>query len=339
MGLQVRHDEIMGLALNHTKARQFVSTVRQDDITETSVGLYIKNETHWLEKFRTIAGLRGDFFDFTVNSVSLPVNSGSQEASLASPKLSMIFGPWLDTDIFINLGYGFHSNDARGTSIKIDPVTGDPASTVAPLVRSRGGEMGVRSQFVPGLTSTVAGWFLESNSELVFVGDGGTTEPSGMSQRYGVEWTNYYKPNDWLTLDADFAFTTSYFVGVLDAENRIPNSVGRVISAGAVVDLPYGFFSTVRLRHFGDVPLNEAGTAWGGDTSIVNFGTGYQHKAYKIEVDVFNLFGSTQNDIAYFYGYRLQGEAAGPNADGSTDGIIKHPVEPRMVRVTASVNF
>jgi len=76
-----------------------------------------------------------------------------------------------------------------------------------------------------------------------------------------------------------------------------------------------------------------------GDTSIVNLGLGYQQKAYKVEVDLFNLLGSTANDIAYFYGYRLNNEAAGPNGDSSTDGIIKHPVEPRMVRVTALLRF
>ncbi|WP_019865431.1 TonB-dependent receptor [Methylovulum miyakonense] len=339
LGIQIRHDDINGVALNHTQKRQLLNTVRQDDITETSVGIYIKNETHWLEKFRSIAGLRGDFFSFDVHSQTLAANSGSQAASLASPKLSLVAGPWLDTDFFINLGYGYHSNDARGTTIKIDPATGESANSVTPLVRSRGAEVGVRSQAVQGLNSTLAVWWLESQSELVFVGDGGTTEPSGKSERYGVEWTNYYKPTDWLTLDADFAFTASHFVGVPASENHIPNSVGRVISVGAVVDMPSGLFGSLRLRHFGDVPLNESGSAWGGDTSIVNFGTGYQHKAYKIEVDVFNLFGSTNNDIAYFYGYHLQGEAAGPNADGSTDGIIKHPVEPRMVRVTASMSF
>jgi len=339
VGIQVRHDDIMGLGLNRTQARQLLATVREDEINETSVGLYIKNETHWLEKFRSIAGLRSDFFDFNVDSRTIAANSGNKGAALLSPKLSFIAGPWRDTDFFINMGYGYHSNDARGATIKIDPATGDAASSVTPLVWSRGGETGLRSQAVRGLNTTLAFWWLESNSELVFVGDGGTTEPSGKSERYGVEWTNYYQPTDWLTLDVDFAFTAAHFVGVAASENHIPNSVGRVISAGATVELPSGLFSSLRLRHFGDVPLNEAGSAWGGDTSIVNLGLGYQQKAYKLEVDIFNVLGSTANDISYFYGYRLNNEAAGPNADGSTDGIIKHPVEPRMVRVTAALRF
>ncbi len=340
LGLQVRHDEIMGLALNQTQQRNIWNTVREDDISETSVGLFIKNEAHWLEKFRTVAGLRTDFFEFEVDSKTLKINSGSKDAAIISPKLSMIFGPWYDTDIFLNGGYGYHSNDARGTTIKIDPTDGvSQVSSVTPLSWSRGAEFGVRTQHLPGLTSTVALWWLESSSELVFVGDGGTTEPSGKSERYGVEWTNYYKPTDYLTFDADFAFTSAKFIGVPSGENHIPNSVGRVISFGATIESPMGLFGTLRLRHFGDVPLVENGAAWNDETNIVNLGLGYQKEAYKVEVDVFNLLDSTDNDIAYFYGYRLQGEAAGPNEDGSTDGLIRHPIEPRMVRVTATLRF
>lgn len=333
LGLQVRHDAIMGLSLDQTELRKPYNTVRRDDVNETSVGIYVKNQTRWLPKFRTISGLRADFFDFDVKSRTLSVNSGDKSAALLSPKLSFVFGPWAETEFFLNLGYGYHSNDARGTAIRVDPVSGSPADPVSPLVWSRGGEIGVRSQYVPGLNSTLALWWLQLDSELVFVGDGGTTEPTGRSERYGVEWTNYYKPTDWLTLDADLAFTSASYTGVSRRENNIPNSVGRVISAGAVVDLPYGVFATVRMRHFGHVALNESGSAYAGDTTLVNLGAGYRRDNYKLEVDVFNLFGSKANDIAYYYASQLRNET------GPVDGILKHPVEPRMVRLTASVRF
>ena len=333
IGLQIRHDEVMGLGLQHTQNRQSLEVVREDDISETSVGLYLKNETHWLEKFRTIAGLRSDFFDFNVHSQSLAANSGKQGAALLSPKLSFILGPWVDTEFFLNLGYGYHSNDARGTTIKIDPVSNQAVSSVDPLVWSRGGEVGLRSQYVEGLNSTLAVWWLQLDSELVFVGDAGTTEPSGKSERFGVEWSNYYQPTDWLTLDADLAFTSSRYTGVDAAAERIPNSVGRVISAGAVADLPYNLYATVRLRHFGDIPLNETGSFYAGSTTLVNFAAGYQSKPFKLEVALFNLFDAKSNDIAYAYESRLRNE---PSA---VDGLLVHPVEPRMVRVTATLNF
>ena len=170
---------------------------------------------------------------------------------------------------------------------------------------------------------------MENSHELVFVGDEGTTDVNGKSHRYGIEWTNYYKPTDWLTLDADYTLTTARYA----ANNAyVPNSVGRVISTGATVVAPNGLFGTLRFRHFGVVPLDENGTYWAGDTNIVNLGAGYKHKQYKFEIDVFNLLGSQSSDIAYAYGYSYGGIS-------SDLGVMRHPVEPRMFRGTVTVNF
>ena len=334
LGLQIRHDEVIGAALNRTEQRRIFETVRKDDISETSVAAYLKNQIRWHEKFRTISGLRADFLDINVESRTLAANSGQRNAALLSPKLSMIFGPWVDNEVFVNLGYGHHSNDARGATLRVNPVSGDSADSVSPLVRSRGGEIGLRNSFFPGLNSTVALWWMQVNSELIFVGDASSTEPSGRSERHGVEWSNYYQATDWLTLDADLAFSKANYVGVPRETNYIPNSVGRVISAGAVVQLPFHTFSTLRLRHFGDIPLNDAGSLTAGDTTLVNWGLGYQHKDLKLELDLFNLLDAKSNDTAYAYTSRLPGEAA-----AGVDGILKHPVEPRMVRLAASVRF
>ena len=156
---------------------------------------------------------------------------------------------------------------------------------------------------------------------------------------YGVEWTNYYKPLNWLTLDADFAFSAANYTGVPQDQSRVPNSVRRVITAGAVVDLPWGFFATSRVRHFGDVRLNVSNTLNSGNTTLFSLGLGYQKDAYKLELDIFNLFNSKQNDIAYEDVYRTQNDVRlGLNPNG-VDWITFHPVEPRMFRVSATVKF
>lgn len=320
--------------MNRSQQRQVFQTVREDDIGETSVGVYLKNQLQWHEKFRSIVGLRADFFAFNVQSKTLAANSGQKNAAMLSPKVSLIFGPWLGNEVFVNAGYGYHSNNARGTTLSIDPVSGDKLSSVAPLVWSRGGELGLRNQFIHGLNSSLALWWLQLNSELIFVGDAGTVEPSGRSERYGVEWNNDYAVTDWLTLDASLALTQAHYVGVPREMDAIPNSVGRVISAGAVVQLPQQFFANLRLRHFGDMPLNDTGSLTAGDTTLVNLGVGYKHNAIKLEVDVFNVFNAQSNDIAYAYTSRLTNEPA----DG-VDGVLKHPVEPRMLRLTAALKF
>ncbi|AEG02643.1 TonB-dependent receptor [Methylomonas methanica] len=351
VGLQFRHDEIMGLGLYHTNQRQIVDTVSKSDVGVTTVGVYFKNHTHWHDKVRTIAGLRGDFInndvtvlDNTTHSATVnAANSGSRGKAMISPKLSLVIGPWYDTEYFFNIGYGYHSNDARGTTLQLNPADGTPAvdgqgnsnARIRPAAWSRGGEAGIRTNYIPGLNSTFALWWLESSQELVFVGDEGTTEVNSKSHRYGIELTNYYKPTDWLTLDADYALSTARFAdtpaGATD--NFVPNSVGRVVSAGATVVAPNGLFGTLRFRHFGAVPLDESGTFWAGDTNILNLGMGYKQKQYKFEIDIFNILGSQSNDIAYAY------DSAYPSGAATTTGILKHPVEPRMVRGTITVNF
>ncbi len=325
LGLQLRHDYIPRVGLFQTEERNELRTTREDEVQETSVGLYLKNETQWLEWFRTVIGLRGDYFHFDVDSETMSQNSGDEGDAQFSPKLGLVFGPWYETELYLNLGRGFHSNDARGTTTSIDPVD--------PLVESQGAEVGVRTSFVPGLHSSLGLWYLELDSELVFVGDAGTTEPSAESRRYGVEWANFYQVTDWLTLDLDVAFTKAEFTDVSDDE--IPNSVGRVISAGGAVDFPNGIFGALRLRHFGEVPLIEDGSVEAGSTTVVNLQAGYRlREDTSLQLDVFNLFDSEDSDIAYFFDSRLAGEPA----EGVSD-LHFHPVEPRAVRVTLNYRF
>ena len=102
------------------------------------------------------------------------------------PEGGLVLGPWRSTELYVNAGTGFHSNDARGTTITVDPVSGEPADRVTPLVRARGAEVGVRTVAIRALQPP-SGWTLGLDSELVFVGDAGTTEASRPSRRTGVE--------------------------------------------------------------------------------------------------------------------------------------------------------
>ncbi len=369
VGFSFRHDEIMGLGLDQTENRQYLDTISHNNVGETTAGIYFKNETFWLEKLRTIAGLRGDFIRNDVTQIANGLsntnaaaaatlnaqNSGKSSGGIMSPKFGIILGPWYDTEYFINTGSGYHSNDARGTVAHANPfdgattnADGSSVATVTPLARAYGGEVGIRSNFIPRLNSTLALWWLHSAQELVFSGDDGTTSVNGASRRYGIEFTNYYKVNDWLTLDFDYAQTSAHYVqiptsgctnpaaplvDVACTGNYIPNSVGAVISSGIQVVAPNGMYSTLRLRHFGDSPLDSNGTYWSGDTNILNLGLGYKQKSYKLDLSLFNLLGTTANDIAYAYTTQYP-------ANGTPQyGVVRHPVEPRMVRGTITVNF
>jgi outer membrane receptor protein involved in Fe transport len=194
-------------------------------------GVYAQTEIEWTRTLRTTLGLRADAYQFSVTSDN-PLNSGDGSAGLVSPKVGTVFGPWAGTEVYANAGIGFHSNDARGAVIRVDPATGEPADPVTPLVRAKGAEVGVRTVRVRGLQSTVALWYLGLDSELLFVGDAGTTEAGRPSRRVGIEWTNYARLTPWLTFDGDLALSRARFRDDDPAGNHIPGALDRVISAG-----------------------------------------------------------------------------------------------------------
>src|SRR5690606_25386352 len=125
---------------------------------------------------------------------SIAANSGKTDDSIVSPKLSLIFGPWSKTEYFFNVGRGFHSNDARGMTITLDPNTLTPADKVDPLVRSRGMELGVRTEIIPHVETSLSVRQLKMDSALLYRGDAATTEASRHSNRDGVVRSTHYRP-------------------------------------------------------------------------------------------------------------------------------------------------
>lgn len=333
LGFQFRDDIIPEVGLNSSEKRRVVGNVRRDRVNELSISIYGKNQVRWADWFRSELGLRGDLVHFDVNS-SLKENSGTKTAAILNPKLSLIFGPWQNTEYYLNVGTGFHSNDARGVVIHRDPVTRERVGQAPALVRTQSAEIGVRTSVVPGLVSTLALWVLESDSELVFSGDSGGTEPAGATRRYGLEWSNFYKPLPWLALDGDLALTNARFRNPGKNGPHIPNSIATVASAGMTAEAPCGLYGTLRLRYFGPQPLVEDNSARGGNSMLLNARIGYRYKNYEVALDVLNLLDQRENDIAYYYPSRLRGE---PGA--GFDDYHVHPAEPRTFRLTATVRF
>ena len=334
VGVQARHDRLDPVGLYSAIGGVRQSTTQETTVRQTSVALYAENTTQWQPWLRSVAGLRGDHYAFD-NHSSTAGNSGKTSANIGSPKLSLIFGPWTKTEYFANYGWGFHSNDSRGTTQTRDPKTSDPVDPVAPLVRSKGAELGLRSELVPGLQSSLALWQLSLDSELLFVGDAGTTEASRASRRSGVEWNNHYLAAPWLLLDADLAWSRSRFTEDAPEGNFIPGSVQTVASIGATVTEIGPWFGQFQLRYFGPRPLIEDNSVRSNATTLAYARVGYRvSKTLRLALDVFNLFDSRASDIDYFYTSRLKGEPA-----AGVDDIHFHPVEPRNFRVTVSASF
>lgn len=332
LGAQFQHDNIFN-ALRNTVARRTLTTTREDHIVESSLGLFLENTTPWADKFRTVAGVRVDRYRFDVRS-DLPANSGTASDAKVSPKLNLIFGPWSKTEFYASIGSGFHSNDARGTTITIDPKTGLATDKVTPLVRSKATELGVRTEFIQGLQSTFSVYRLDVGSELLFVGDAGTTEAGRPSRRTGFEISNYYRANQWLTIDADVAYAKARFRSFDPAGDRIPGSVEGVASIALAIDDLGPWFGALQLRYFGPRPLIEDNSVRSRSTATLNGRIGYKvGPSTRIELEGFNLANRKSSAIDYFYESQLRTETA-PVADHHF-----HPIESRSFRLTLSHRF
>jgi hypothetical protein len=333
VGVQFQNDFIDNGLLS-TKQRQTLSTTRRDHIVQNSVGLYYQNSVQWLEKFRSVTGVRSDYYWFDVKS-NMSVNSGQQYDSMTNPKLSFIFGPWVKTEFYINYGSSFHSNDARGTTTTIDPKSGDAVGRVTPLVRSTGYETGFRTAILPGLQGSVAFFRLDMDSELLFVGDAGTTEPSRPSKREGVEVSAFYMPNNWLTVDVDYALAKARFTGSDPAGNHIPGAIQGVGKVAVAIDNIGPLFGSMQFRYFGKRPLTEDNSVHSDNTMTLNGQIGFKiDKKVRVILQGFNLLNTHGHAIDYFYTSRLPGEPA-----AGVDDKHFHPMETRSFRVSLIANF
>ena len=352
-GLQVRNDWVHN-GLFQTEDRMRVdktdsdtgttlpATTQEDRFTDTQVGFYVENKIQWADKFRTVAALRGDVGHVDVTSLVTPANSGTATKVLPSPKLSLIFGPWSKTEFYVQGGFGFHSNDARGATQTVQPISDEnpypntPASRIPVLIPTKGAEVGVRSSAVRHLQSTLSLWYLRSASELQQSGDTGGTVPSTQpSNRYGVEWANYYTPLEHVAFDFDIAGSRAFFTTV-DGDDaapdspggkRVPEAVGLVASSGVTLHDYKRFSTSLRLRAFGPRDLTSDGIYRSNATVLLNADVGYQiNRKWRFVVEFLNLLNRRDHDIDYAYESRIT-----PTADSAFTDVF-HPVEPFQVR-------
>jgi hypothetical protein len=359
-GLQVRNDWIHnGLYQSEDRVRvdktdsstgnTLPATTQADRFTDTQPGVWVENKIRWGEKFRSVAALRGDLDYFDVTSLVTPANTGTASKFLPSPKLSLILGPWSNTEFYAQGGFSFHSNDGRGATQTVEPVSADnpypdtPVARIPALIPTKGGEIGVRTVAVPHLQSTLSLWYLHSASELQQDGDTGTTVASRQpSDRYGVEWANYYTPGEHVAFDFDLANSKALFTEIDEEDaapdspggKRVPEAVGLVISSGITLHDYEGFWSSLRLRYFGPRDLTSDGIYRSHLTALLNAEAGYQiHKKWRVSAEFLNLLNRRDHDIDYAYTSQITPTATPAFTD------VFHPVEPFQVRFGLARTF
>jgi outer membrane receptor protein involved in Fe transport len=333
-GVEGRLDLIGEVGLHRATDRIRTGTIRDDEVTQASGGLFLEATSRWNAALRTVLGIRADGFSFDVES-DLPANSGTRRTGIVSPSGSVVWTAARDIELYLSGGLGFHSNDARGVTIMVEPETGEPVDPVDPLVRSSGGEVGIRAVVLDGLRSTFTLWALELDSELIFEGDAGMTEPSDRSRRTGVTLANFYRPIPSLSIDADLSLARARLLEVDEGEDRIPGALERVLASGVAWVPPQGAFGSIRMRHFGEYPLVEDNSVRAEPATLFNAELGYRlPSGLRLQATLLNVLDAEAYDIQYFYESRLPGEPA-----SGVEDIHFHPVEPRQLRFTVHWEF
>ena len=316
VGVEAQNDNIFN-GLYRTAARRTLSVTRADHIVETSLSAFIENATRWNPWLRSTVGVRADDYRFRVRTSGVDSSD-----SLASPSANVVLGPWRQTEFYANYGTGFHSNDARATM-------------AAPgLVRSRGMELGLRTEAITRMQTAISLYRLDFDSELTYVGDEGTTEAGPPSRRIGIEFSNYYKPYKWLSVDFDAAYAHARSRGVAPGQDRIPEAIEGVAQLALTVSQLGPWEGALRLRYFGPRPLVEDDSVRSRASTTLNGRLGYRVNCdLRLELEGFNLTNRRASAIDYYYASQLKGEAA------AHEDVHFHPIEARSFRLTLVRNW
>ena len=332
IGFDVRYDDVNELNLFNTISRRRVGSIREDEAEELSIGSFAEAQFSLSDQLRATLGLRLDYYDFEVDALRAG-NSGGDSDSLLQPNLGLAYRWNENLEFYANYGHGFHSNDVRAAVNTIDPVSGDPSDTQDVLVEGKGSEIGFRYDNLNNFNISIAAFELRTDSELVFVGDAGTTEPSDPTSRNGVELNSFWEISDQLVFDLSAAKTSGYFRGLPSNANSITDAHEEVLAAGLTYVTDNGITASLRVRHFSDAALTEDESVRKDGSTLIHAGASYSFNNWEIGLDVLNLTDEDDDDIAYFFESRLPGELAG------IEDIHFHPSNPRTIRVLLKYKF
>jgi len=323
-GIEGRYEDIKSVGLYNTVDAVRRATFSQFGVDEASAALYAEANWSPIERLSLFAGARQDAYSFKVRAQDGGAWSGDVEDSLFSPKVGINYELVEGIAVYANWGRGFHSNDARGVTAPTDPAPG--------LVVGEGSELGVRFERGP-VVLTANHWWMEVDSELIYVGDAGSVEPSSGSKRRGYELTAFWRPLEWLTVDAVWTESRARFVDS-PGEEYIPGALESAGELGIAAIFPQ-WNAAVRVRHLGPHPMIEDNSIRAAPTTIVNLRAAWTPGRYEVYAELLNVLDSDKKDIEYWYeSYLPQIDLAGPVED-----VHSRAVEPRMLRAGLKVSF
>lgn len=323
IGADLRAD-FADVSLFDQVARARLGTRVASRIRQTHADFWARRSLLLAEGVRLELGVRGDLFRFSVRDRGVGGPAGSATRAIVSPKANLAIDLARATTLFVNGGFGFHSNDARDV---VQATTGDRV-----LPRSTSGELGLR-HFWRGGTIAASAWLIDLQSELVFVGDEGVTEASGRTRRLGADVEGRLRLRSWLWADTDLSVARGRLRDEAPGENRVPLAPTVTLAAGLTVKDAGPVAGGLRVRHIGDrAAIEDASITARGSTVTELFGS-YRIGAVELTGTVDNLFNVVWNEAQFATESRLRGESAAVNELHFTPGA------PRNVQLGARYRF
>lgn len=333
VGTEARHDSIGDVGVDEHQSGLFVANISDNEITETSLGIY--GEARWtpLDVLRITAGLRGDYYDFDVSAKNANSFGGADTDSGMSPKIGAAWLMHERLELYANWGEGFHSNDARGVVNEIDPVPG--------LSEGVGHEFGFRTS-LGDLKLTASYWWLEQDSELIFVGDSNSVEPKGGSERQGYELTAFWQPLEGVGIDAVYTNSDARYTENIEGthvEGAVEESAQVGISA-----VRNNWEASMRARYLGPYAMTADNTQRADSLTTLSLRGAYHWNSMTFYAEIINLLDNDNKDIVYYYGAVVPGlDPPGTAADDIDCDIVNcrmsRATEPQTLRVGLSYKF
>jgi outer membrane receptor protein involved in Fe transport len=334
IGADFRYDDAARVGVHHTDRRAFVDNIADNALTEASVGVYTEATWHVSEQLRLMGGLRFDRFAFDVKALNPATSVAGEESDrMASPKAGLAYALNDNIELYANWGMGFHSNDARGVVNIADPVPG--------LSRGIGYESGARFS-IGDLKFTTSYWWLDQDSELIFVGDSNAVEPKGGSEREGFEATMFWQPLTWLGIDATYSNSEAFYVNNPDGR-YVENALEETGQVG-ITATQQNWDASLRLRYLGAYPMVADNSQRASSLTTVNLRGAYHWNALTVYAEFINALDSDGKEIQYWYeahvdGFDPAGETSADVDCSMTNCTLSRATEPRAFRVGLSYKF
>ena len=306
-GAQARIDNAH-VRLGTQVTRNPLSPTTDSDVLEASYAPFLKTEFQPTQWMRVSGGVRSEVFTFDVRNrcpTCIDQPEGRTTSSIVLPKANLILGPWLRTEWFANYGEGYHSNDARSAVA--------PGS--APLARAKTYEVGARSNpWGPyGLELIATLWAIDLQSELVFVGDDGTTEIHGPTRRRGVEVAARGQVIGPLYVNGSVTWAKAEFKN----GDAIPNAPQLTAYGAAILRYPEDLTTQLQATYLGVRPLTEDRSFKSPSWVDVDLSSRYKlpikldHGRLEAFFFIQNLLNTKWEQATFAFESRLRNEAAG----------------------------